>query len=118
MVNNWCNFVFIEDRWECPLCGTTIVVSDDYEDPPIWPCVGPQLDSKDLAKDITNFFNLTSNTNDISDENTIAYRHSICNSCELFINNTCSECGCSITRDRNYLNKLAIRSESCPKSKW
>jgi hypothetical protein len=114
---NFCNFIHLENRWECSNCGSIVEILDDYEDPPLFPCRGPQLDSQNLSNEIFNFFSKnTSQT--ICDENTISYRHSICKSCEFYNNNVCTECGCSITQERNYLNKLAILSENCPKQKW
>jgi hypothetical protein len=114
---NFCNFIYLEDKWECSNCGNIVQILDDYEDPPLFPCGGPQLKSDNIATEVFDFF--SKNTSEsICDENTINYRHSICKSCEFYNNNVCTECGCDITRERNYLNKLAILSERCPKHKW
>jgi hypothetical protein len=45
-------------------------------------------------------------------------RYSICNSCEFFKNNTCTKCGCSLLRERVYMNKLAWADQACPVGKW
>lgn len=33
-------------------------------------------------------------------------------------NGSCTACGCVLSRDHVYLNKIAWKSESCPKGKW
>lgn len=50
----------------------------------------------------------------------IDYRYSICLSCPSFdlINSQCLECGCSITRKKQFLNKLAWADQNCPLNKW
>lgn len=45
-------------------------------------------------------------------------RLSICNKCEFYQNNTCLQCGCALSRDRNFMNKLYWRDQSCPIGKW
>lgn len=50
----------------------------------------------------------------------IAYRYSICKSCDDF--NTreslCNICGCNISNKKIFLNKLAWADQECPKQKW
>lgn len=48
----------------------------------------------------------------------IQERYNICLSCEHFQNNTCSKCGCTLMRERAYMNKLAWADQSCPVGKW
>jgi hypothetical protein len=45
-------------------------------------------------------------------------RYNICKSCEFFKNNVCSKCGCSLLREKVYMNKLAWADQSCPVGKW
>lgn len=52
-----------------------------------------------------------------SQEN-IDKRLSICHSCEFYQNNTCLKCGCSLSRDRVFMNKLYWPDQSCPIGKW
>lgn len=52
-----------------------------------------------------------------SDEE-ILRRHDICLGCEFFKNNTCSKCGCPISRDKKFVSKLAWADQSCPVGKW
>ena len=45
-------------------------------------------------------------------------RLAICDSCEYYENESCLQCGCAISRDRVYGNKLAYKNKSCPIGKW
>lgn len=42
----------------------------------------------------------------------------ICKSCPFYQNNTCLQCGCSLSRDRVFMNKLYWPDQSCPIGKW
>lgn len=48
----------------------------------------------------------------------ISERMNICQSCEFFKDNTCLKCGCSLSRDKNYKNKLYHAEAKCPVGKW
>lgn len=48
----------------------------------------------------------------------IDMRLSICKGCEFYKNNSCLKCGCSLSRDKNYMNKLYWADKSCPIGKW
>lgn len=48
----------------------------------------------------------------------ILRRHDICRGCEFFKDNSCSKCGCPISRDRKFVSKLAWADQSCPVGKW
>jgi hypothetical protein len=45
-------------------------------------------------------------------------RLEICQACEFFASNSCQKCGCSVSRDAKYLNKLAWADQECPVGKW
>jgi len=45
-------------------------------------------------------------------------RMEICKGCEFYQNNTCLKCGCALSRERNYMNKLLWADQSCPVNKW
>jgi hypothetical protein len=45
-------------------------------------------------------------------------RLSICKSCEFYENETCLKCGCSLSREKNFMNKLYWADKSCPIGKW
>lgn len=48
----------------------------------------------------------------------IEERMNICQSCPFYENNTCLKCGCSLSRDQVYMNKLNWADQSCPIGKW
>lgn len=48
----------------------------------------------------------------------IDFRLSICETCEFYQNNSCLQCGCALSRDRNFKNKLFWADQSCPIGKW
>ncbi len=45
-------------------------------------------------------------------------RYAVCESCDMFYNNQCLECGCNIQTKRKFLNKLAWKDQKCPLGKW
>jgi hypothetical protein len=45
-------------------------------------------------------------------------RMDICKGCEFFKDNTCMKCGCALSREKNYMNKLLWADQSCPIKKW
>lgn len=45
-------------------------------------------------------------------------RLAICNGCEFYQNNTCLKCGCALSREKNYKNKLLWADQKCPVDKW
>ena len=51
-------------------------------------------------------------------EDQINERMNICQGCEFFQNNTCLQCGCALSRDKVYMNKLLWADQSCPIGKW
>lgn len=55
-----------------------------------------------------------------SSQEQINQRYSICLSCEQFnkIKSECSVCGCSISKKKKFLNKLAWSDQECPLGKW
>lgn len=99
----FCNFIQKDiGIYECIICGTVIETQDNSE--PTWPCSGfllSQSQDKSLLPD-----------------SKILERFSICQACEFFRNNSCSQCGCIVTRQKNYFNKLSIATEKCPIDKW
>ena len=117
--NLFCSLVQKDHYWECGKCGNIIQIADgDVDFPPDIPCRNPLL-SNDVPKTIHNFVsNIQEVKNELCSIETIAHRHSVCLGCNYFQNNTCTECGCAIIRDRNYLNKIAIKTESCPIGLW
>ena len=45
-------------------------------------------------------------------------RLAICQTCEFYQNNSCLKCGCTLNRDKNYMNKLLWADQRCPVDKW
>jgi hypothetical protein len=74
------------------------------------------------AQDILNSPDLLpkkeQNTKNQCTQEQIDERMSICNACEFFKNNTCLKCGCALSREQNYMNKLYYPDKSCPIGKW
>jgi hypothetical protein len=112
--NFFCSFIEISTgHYKCSKCGNVVVSQDSYEIP-VFPCSyshGTKLE--DVKQNINNLFN-----DNICDEQTLSNRHYICQKCEYFQNSTCSKCGCNITKNLEYMNKLAHSDESCPIGKW
>lgn len=50
----------------------------------------------------------------------IDYRYNICIACEKFNQqkSECKVCGCSISKKKRFLNKLAWADQECPIDKW
>lgn len=43
----------------------------------------------------------------------------ICETCEHFSENRCTICGCRLNNSKNaFVNKLRMKSQSCPEGKW
>lgn len=122
-----CEFVFTDNfKAKCIRCGNSIEILDGMTDLPAFPCrssISNVFKNGSVSTPLVK--NLVSNetTDDqkareqCSDEQ-IQQRYEICKNCIYFSNNTCQECGCVLSRDRIFLNKLAWKDESCPKSKW
>ena len=107
----FCNFILIDGIYECSKCGSKISFSDSHE-PPMVPCRSPlQQTAENIPSAIKEIIPNASTE-------LIEKRYLICMSCEFLQNHTCAKCGCSITRDRNYMNKLSNPNETCPIEKW
>lgn len=113
----FCNFIQIAEKtYECSKCGVSLVVQDEINEPPLIPCSAPLVQYS--ASGVKNFISPYTKTENLCSEEEIDKRHSICQECEFFSNHSCSKCGCLLSRDKVYLNKLAIKTESCPLNKW
>jgi len=53
-----------------------------------------------------------------ANEDTIEKRMKICETCEFYKNNVCLQCGCALSREHNYKNKLFHEDAKCPIDKW
>lgn len=48
----------------------------------------------------------------------IRERLDICRACDAFENSHCRECGCQCVEVQQLRNKLALKTEKCPRGKW
>lgn len=55
-----------------------------------------------------------------SSQNLINHRYNLCSICENFDTNNqqCLLCGCNISKQKKFLNKLAWADQKCPIEKW
>ena len=114
-------------QYECANCGLKITVKDKGDLPPIFPCSKPLKrekgsDSISFGQKIKNFaksfVDHASKGFPTCNEQQIIDRHNICIKCEFFKDDTCSKCGCPLTRNKQFLSKLAWSDQSCPIGKW
>lgn len=70
-----------------------------------------ELSPEDLLK-------ATEGQSALCSEEQIQSRLDICKNCEYYQEDACMLCGCVIVREANYRNKLALKHQSCPISKW
>ena len=53
-----------------------------------------------------------------SKERMVEIYDTICEPCDSFDDDVCGECGCSIKREGEDMNKLAWATTECPLKKW
>lgn len=56
--------------------------------------------------------------NELAKKETIDARMKICETCEFYENNVCLKCGCALSREQNFKNKLFHDDAKCPVGKW
>jgi hypothetical protein len=115
----FCNFLSIDNGvFRCTNCDTIITVSDDFEEAPIFPCKASILrqNDKDFISSVKTLAEISGRQqcNDLE----ILNRHNICKACPEFKDDSCSQCGCIITRNKEFANKLLWKDEKCPMDKW
>jgi len=121
----YCNFIPIDtDRYQCSKCETIIRTIDNYDYPPIFICKNSMKDNNQISflEKVKNFAgaaidHAAAGFPVCSDEQ-IKKRFSICQTCEFLTNNTCSKCGCPISRTKTFASKLAWADQECPIGKW
>jgi hypothetical protein len=100
----FCDFKQVTDTvWECAVCGQKVEFQSSQVDMPILPCRGGTKKTNSENNQVSKM---------------IAYRYSICRTCEFFKNNTCSKCGCIISPNNIDTNKLSDQNDKCPIDKW
>ena len=113
----FCNFILIaRNTYQCSKCGVVLVTEPGSIETPILPCSAPSFEYS--AANVQKFAASNIPTTGLCTEEEIQARHSICELCEFFQNNSCTKCGCLLSRDRVYMNKLAFKTASCPINKW
>lgn len=71
--------------------------------------------SKELGVDSTK---ISENQDQLCTDEQINQRLDICNKCNYYQNNACMLCGCTVVREKNYMNKLANKQAKCPDNRW
>jgi len=128
MNNIFCEYQQIGyDVYQCKNCGA-VIQTIEGQSPPIFPC-SHTLVKKDkdtggisFGDKILNFAKSvaqhTCNGFPTCTPEQIEKRHSICLKCEFLKDNTCTKCGCPISRTRQFISKLAWADQECPIGKW
>lgn len=93
------NFALNNNWWNMP--GTEINKNYSREKPLPPPIQGDSSGYKEEAK-----------------KETIEKRMKICETCEFYKDNLCLKCGCALSREHNYKNKLFHEDAKCPIDKW
>jgi uncharacterized paraquat-inducible protein A len=124
----FCKFISKDQHhYICSSCGLRVTVTNPGDAPPFFPCSKPlrrepEQSTVSFGQKIKNFagslINHVSAGLPTCTDQQIAERHNICMSCEFFKDDTCSKCGCPLTRNKQFLSKLAWSDQSCPVGKW
>lgn len=122
-----CDFIYIDDKIiKCIRCGNTLEIVDNIDEFPIFPCFGVLQDpfkttlsgAEAIKKEASAMAPDNLSTDEMCSSEQILERYQICGSCEYFENNTCSKCGCFLSRDRIFMSKLSWKEAECPVGKW
>ena len=75
---------------------------------------------KKIKNFAVSFFRHTKNGMPKASQFTIDSRYLICLDCSSYDaeNKECSECGCNLSRKKEFMNKLAWEDQQCPLGKW
>jgi uncharacterized Zn finger protein (UPF0148 family) len=125
----FCKFVSKDGlHYLCSVCGLRITMTNKEDQSPMFPCSKPlkrnteQDNQVSFGQKIKNFakslIDHASAGFPTCTEEQIIERHNICMTCEFFKDDTCSKCGCPLTRNKQFLSKLAWSDQSCPVGKW
>ena len=115
----FCNFIAIDTNiFKCTNCDTIITINDGIEDAPIFPCRASMVrqDDNSFLESVKTLGSQVEKQKCSDLE--ILSRHNICITCTEFKDDSCSQCGCRITRNKEFANKLLWKDEKCPLDKW
>lgn len=129
--DSFCSFVCVSinpdtgaKAYQCSVCSATVFIPDPNQEPPKFPCKKPLTRSEDVGfgQKILNFAgavasHIGSGMPKCTEEQIIK-RHDICRQCEFFKDDTCGKCGCPLTRNQQFVSKLAWADQECPVGKW
>lgn len=129
----FCNLVNTkEDQFICTICNNIYKIPDAHIDLPKLLCKKLILQNNpsikkiktkiSFRKKIANFI-LASikhilNGGKRTSQEEREKRYSICQNCEFFDNNSCTQCGCPISRHEKFISKLDWANQHCPIGKW
>jgi len=115
----FCNFIAIDTGiFRCTNCDTIISTSDGIDDIPIFPCKASLVRQDDgLFLESIKTLGVESEKQKCSDLEILS-RHNVCMMCSEFKDDSCTQCGCRITRNKEFANKLLWKDEKCPLDKW
>ncbi len=117
-MNDHCIFTKTEATATCSRCGFSMQFN-------VWP-IHRQCDAitspLSVVAKVKNFVlatakHVAAGMPTCSDEE-ILRRHDICMGCEFYKDSACTQCGCPVRRDRQFISKLAWADQSCPVGKW
>ena len=109
---NWIDF-------ECINCGIKIQASERQTSMPMFPCTGMYLKSNKTTDNyVDQMMEWFKGNPDLADKETIKQRLAVCEGCEFYKNDTCTKCGCTMMRNRNFVGKILKKDASCPENKW
>jgi hypothetical protein len=123
-LNNFslCQFIEIDyNLYLCENCGVRVTSYDDNY--PVLICATRSLPN---IEDIQSYIDTIKkpdgdrNKEELCTEDQIMDRLNVCNSCEFFNKkqSVCDKCGCFLSKQRLFMNKLALSKASCPIEKW
>lgn len=113
--------------FKCKNCGIILSFEEYQNIPPVYVCtMSIEKQNSDsfpsFIKRIKNFALATithiATGAKMCDDKSIEKRYEICQSCSNFSNNSCKLCGCYLTRNKQFISKLAWKDQKCPINKW
>jgi hypothetical protein len=120
IMTDFCSFI-TQDwiNFECVNCGIKIRATEVQDSMPFFPCKGIYLKNNQPTNDyIDKMLDHFSSASDLAEKTTIQKRLAICNDCEFFKEDTCTKCGCSMIRNKNFVGKILKKDSSCPENRW